>query len=147
MARPVSINEISDEDRYIEIAQIDAKLFLKHTALLKAYTAMVEAVEKNGGIVEDPSYGGVRFKMPKTKEELENQLRADQSNWDHNRRRYDQAVLRDDPDVKQLNEWEKDYVIQFAEREGLKNPYDPFVSDTFSDRELADIRATLGLEN
>jgi hypothetical protein len=61
-----------------------------------------------------------------------------QQSWDHSKKMYDKAVLRDG--IGDMSEWDRDRIVKFAEAEQLPNPFDPFCAN---DDELDEIRREL----
>lgn len=142
MARPESIREIAESDRFVEIGGFETQHFIAIPTLLKQYTAFIEAVLKQGGRVIK-SYGShINVFIPKTREQLEEQLRSDQQSWDEHQRLYNKALAADEGDP--VPEWRRKGVEKWAEKEGLPNPFDVFAAN---DPELAAIRADLGLND
>lgn len=140
MARPETIAEV--KSRQETIGSLDVSKFSTTPALLKHYTALVEALEKMGGECE-ASYANVTLKRPKTKEELELQLATDQREWDRIRKLYYQAV-KCDPEDEPIREYQQESIKHWARGEGLPDPFDVFAAN---DPELAEIRKSLGMTN
>jgi len=92
MARPATIQDVTDRMQYV--AQFEIDKISVTSALLKAYTMFLEAIEKAGGEVE-ASYNNVRLHRPKTESELKQQLHLDQSAWDRYEKLYIVAVKAD----------------------------------------------------
>jgi hypothetical protein len=142
MSRPKHITDIDPKNRFVRIAMVEFTNIAASPALLKAYAALLDAAEKAGGH-GDAKYNNVDINIPKTKDQLENQLAEDQRVWDSRQRSYNLAVL-DKEGVEPLKEWEKDYIKEWAEKEGLPNPFDVFAANN---EELQKIRAELELIN
>jgi hypothetical protein len=142
MARPKHITDIKPENRFIRIAMVEFTNIAASPALVKAYAALLDAAEKAGGH-GDAKYNTVDINIPKTKDQLENQLKEDQRVWDSRQRSYNIAVLAKE-DAEPLKEWEKDYVREWAEKEGLPNPFDVFAANN---EELKKVREELELIN
>lgn len=115
MSRPETTADV--EDRSETVATFDVSKFLNAPALLKTYTAFIEAVEKVGGTVETKYASNVEASIPKTKAQLEERLKSDQYTWDSNQASYEK-VLRGEV-IKSYQEYS---VKAHAEREGLPAP-------------------------
>jgi hypothetical protein len=87
MARPESISDIELEN--IEFANIEVDKITLDSALLKGYTAFLEATTKVGAIIDKSTYRGVSFMRRPTLSEMESQLRTAQSSWDDGKRCYE----------------------------------------------------------
>lgn len=142
MARPESINDIKPEDRITRIATFEIDRFMADPALLKNYTGLLEIVKKMGGEVQK-SYSSMDFYVPKTKTELENQLRTDQSVWDDNYKYYNLALNRG-PGDSDIPEWRRSSIKSWSILNELPDPFDVFAAN---DPELAQLRSDLGMED
>lgn len=90
MARPESIGDVADRTEVVAI--FNPKRFDATPALLHPYAKFVEAaVERFGGTVTK-DYNGVTVTRQRTDDELVEQLRRDQSDWDARKRWYDQLA-------------------------------------------------------
>lgn len=139
MSRPKTIKDV--KDRKEEIAVIYVDKLSTSPMLLKHYAALLETVQKFNGVAE-VNYNSVKLFIPKDTNQLETQLRYEQSNWDNERALYDRALNRETVEDKPLREWEKDTVKRFAEQEHLPNPFDVFAAN---DPELDKMRQELGM--
>jgi hypothetical protein len=137
MPRPVSTEEITERSR--SIGRIEVERLGTHPSLLKAYAALLDAVTKMGGHAEQ-RYSNVELFIPKTAQELADQLESDQRRWDSTEALWLRAVRADEGD--ELREYERETVVAWCEAEGKPNPFDPFAA---RDEDLAAIRRELGL--
>lgn len=87
MARPESTRDIELDD--IEFANIELKKIATDPALLKGYTAFIEAATKAGATVNDTPYNGVSFTRHPSQAEAQEQLRSAQSRWDQAKKHYE----------------------------------------------------------
>ena len=138
MARPETIADV--KDRFIRMGSIEFGKISMTPELLKPYTAFLEAVKKMGGHMEE-NYSGIEMFLPRTKKQLEDQLRSERYSWDNNEKYYKKALKADESDP--VEEWRRDGIREWATEEGLPNPFDVFAAN---DPELARIRAELGIE-
>ena len=142
MARPESIKDIKDEDLYVRIAMFEVDKIISSAPLLKHYTALLEAVQKMGGLAEK-SYSTVDVKIPKDRPQLEDQLRHSQHVLDDNQKYYNLAFNRgaysDD-----IPEWRHNSIRQWAKDNDLPDPFDVFAAN---DPELAELREELGFDD
>lgn len=138
MARPETVEDVTTRQEQFATFQTDKISTMP--ALLKHYVALLEANEKLGGTTET-GYNTVTLYRPKTKSELESQLRMDQNAWDSYQKLYFRAVKADAED-EPLREYEKDRVKEWAKAEGKPDPFDVFAAN---DPELAEIRKSLGM--
>lgn len=141
MARPESINDVKEGDRFITVATFEIDKFIENPVLLKHYTSLLESVNKSDGMAEK-YYNTVKLQLPKDKKELEYQLESDQRTWDDMQEQYNRAVDRGPTD--EIAEWKRDNIISWAKRNDLPNPFDVFAAN---DPELAQIRADLNMES
>lgn len=141
MARPESLEDIKEKDRFIRVASFEIDKFIENAKLLKHYTTLLEAIQSSGGLAEK-SYSTVHLQLPKNKEELQYQLESDQRSWDDMQDHYNKAVDRGPTD--EIPEWRRDNIISWAKRNDLPNPFDVFAAN---DPELAQIRADLNMED
>lgn len=86
MARPDSTRDIELDD--VEFATIELKKIATDPALLKGYTAFVEAATKAGATVTDTPYSGVAFTRRPSQSEAQAQLRVEQDRWDDGEKNY-----------------------------------------------------------
>lgn len=146
MARPESFKDITEPNQWFRIATIETDKLITNHVLLKAYTSFVEAFDKQGGRIT-LKYGSiVDVELPKTEAELQQQLDADQREWDRQRGLYNRAVRRDNPlpDDAELREWEITGITRWAKDNGFPDPYGVFVAN---DTDLQEIRDDLGMDN
>lgn len=142
MARPESIKDIKDEDLYVRIAMFEVDKIISSAPLLKHYTALLEAVQKMGGLAEK-AYSTVDVKIPKDKAQLEDQLRHDQYVWDDNQKYYNLALNRGS-NSDDIPEWRHNSIKQWAKDNDLPDPFDVFAAN---DPELAELREELGFDD
>lgn len=142
MARPESIKDIKDEDLYVRIAMFEVDKIISSAPLLKHYTALLEAVQKMGGLAEK-SYSTVDVKILKDKAQLEDQLRHSQYVWDDNQKYYNLALNRGS-NSDEIPEWRHNSIRQWAKDNDLPDPFDVFAAN---DPELAELREELGFDD
>ncbi len=143
MSRPETIKDV--KERTIEIGRLEIDKIMVNPPLMKAYVAFLEALEKQGGKVV-PAYGAtVNFNLPRTESQLYDQLRTDQYHWDDCQKLYNRALFRHNSNVEEPKEYQKDRIKEWAEAEGLPDPYGYLAVDDFSDEELDRIRQDLGI--
>jgi hypothetical protein len=140
MARPEKISEVTE--RHERFALFYTENFATEPAVLKHYTAMLEAVQKFGGKVER-QYTTVEMYIPKTQKQLQAQLETDQRTWDRHRDLYLRAV-KADPEEEPVKEYERSYVQEWARKEHKPDPFDVFAAN---DPDLRDIRKSLGMND
>jgi hypothetical protein len=116
MARPENISDIDPAYTTIEIATVQMDHFSGNAARVKAYSDFVGALAKLG-ITMDVSYNTVRMKMPKTPEQLRDQLKLDQDTWDRNKAGYEEALRGEF-----VKTWRQYSITAWAESEGLAEP-------------------------
>jgi hypothetical protein len=141
MSRPESIKDIKTQDRLVRIAMFEIDKIISNAALLKHYTALLEAAQKIGGNAEK-SYSSVDISIPKDQKQLEEQLKNDQYHWDDKQKLYNRALRGSTTDP--IPEWQRSGLKEWAREEGLPNPFDVFAAN---DPELAALRAELGMED
>lgn len=86
MARPTTLDDITPGTVIIATIHLDA--ISLDPVMLKGYTDLLAAATKSGSCTVENRYNTVTFARDKNAEELADQLRAEQSSWDHNRRQY-----------------------------------------------------------
>lgn len=138
MSRPESIKDIKHEDRFVRIAMFEVDKIINNAALLKHYTALLEAAQKLGGHAEK-SYSTVDINIPKDEKELKQQLDSDQYRWDDMQKLYNLAVTRGE-NSDEIPEWRRNSLIQWAKNNDLPDPFDVFAAN---DPELDAIRKEL----
>jgi hypothetical protein len=141
MARPESIKNIKTQDRFVRIAMFEIDKIISNSALLKHYTALLEAAQKIGGNAEK-SYSTVDISIPKDQKQLEEQLKTDQYYWDDKQKLYNRALRANPTDP--IPEWQRSGLQAWAKDEGLPDPFDVFAAN---DPDIAAIRAEMGLDN
>lgn len=138
MARPESIKDIKHDDRFVRIAMFEVDKIISNPALLKHYTALLEAVQKVGGYA-DKAYSTVDVNIPKDERQLEEQLRTDQYRWDDMQKLYNLAVNRGE-NSDEIPEWRRNSLKEWARENDLPDPFDVFAAN---DPELEAIRKEL----
>lgn len=138
MARPESIKDIKQEDRFTRVAMFEIDKVIANAMLLKHYTALLETVQKMGGNAEK-SYSTVDVNIPKNDKELADQLASDQRSWDDMQKLYHLAVNRGE-NSDEIPEWRRSGLTQWAADNDLPNPFDVFAAN---DPELEAIRLEL----
>lgn len=116
MARPTYIADIELEN--VEFAAIEVDKINLDPALLKGYTAFLEAVTKAGVTVDAGGYRGVRFFRYPTLAEQESQLITAQATWDSGQRQYD--ILASVGECE--HSWDRDRAESWAKAEGMPFP-------------------------
>lgn len=126
MARPETIEDLSDDARVLLVGGIHLDHISHDATLMRYHAAIVEYIQKTGGTVSGTTY--VSYTRLKNEKELEDALRAAQMNWDATSRRYaaiQKAELSETPLDPPYREYESHALRQFAADEGLP------VLDTF----------------
>lgn len=119
MARPESIEDLPEGERYQGVANFQIGHIVDNPKLMRIITDLIEAVQAMGGKVHGTSY--VTLDRPKTGDELEDTLRYAQSNWDSLNRRYDAiqiAELTEKPLEPEYKEYEGYALRKHAREEG-----------------------------
>ena len=142
MARPESIKDIKNDDRFVRIAMFEVDKIISNAPLLKHYTALLEAVQKIGGFAEK-AYSTVDVKIPKDDSQLADQLRHDQYVWDDMHKYYNLALNRG-TNSDDIPEWRHNSIKTWAKEEKLPDPFDVFAAN---DPELAAMREELGMDD
>ncbi len=147
MARPETIRDVKEEDRYFDLGELRVDRMSTNPNLLKHYAGLIDAIEKQGGTVTATEWNAskVELKLARTPAELKRQLEVDQQSWDVMERRWNQAMNRDAIDTE-IKEYEKSGISEWAKREGRTDPYDPLAAhQPVDDLELDEIRDELGV--
>lgn len=122
MARPETTRDIELDD--VEFATIELKKIATDPALLKGYTAFVEAATKAGATVTDTPYSGVAFTRRPSQAEAQFQLRTEQDRWDEGKKQYEQMAAVGDVEYT----WQRSQAERWAEREEM--PFPPEVEES-----------------
>jgi hypothetical protein len=112
MSRPETTNHVKNCHKTVANVYVDTM----HTspALLKAYVALIDAAQKQGGGAI-PEYGQtVKVVVAKTGKELQEQLETEQRNWDRHQEMYNTAA-----DGGEIPSYCLIDVNKWAEAEGL----------------------------
>ena len=141
MARPESHKDISEDNKFCQIARFEIDKIISNANLLKHYTALLEAVHKMGG-KSDHSYNSVDLDIPKNTKQLDEQLKSDQYHWDDLDKLYRKALAGDSVDP--IPEYRRSILTEWAEKEGLPNPFDVFAANN---EDIQKIRREMGLDN
>lgn len=141
MARPESHKDIKEEDKFTQIARFEIDKIITHPILLKHYTTLLEAVHKMGG-TSDKNYNSVDLDIPKNHKQLDEQLKSDQYYWDDYEKLYRKALAGDSVDP--IPEYRRGSLKEWAEKEGLPDPFDPFVANN---EDIKELRREMGLDN
>ena len=116
MSRPETIDDIEVDT--ISFGTVELGLIATNGAMVKAYGAFMEAVQKAGATVEVQYGHTAKFIREPTESELMEQLRSKQNIWDEGKKCYE--TLRD------VGECEYSYqsgqAQRWAEKEGLPFP-------------------------
>lgn len=116
MARPENIYDI--ELSQVEFAHISIDKISTDAALLKGYTAFVEAATKAGATVDPTDYRGVTFFRSPNLKEQESQLLSAQNSWDYGQKLYDTLAA-----VGELERsWEADTAKKWAAENDMPFP-------------------------
>lgn len=142
MARPESIKDIQESDRFVRIALFEVEKIMTNATLLKHYTALLEVVQKMGGKAEK-AYATIDVNIPKTDKELQTQLEYDQRTWDDRQKDY-QLALNRGPSDDDFPEWKVSSIKRWAKDNDLPDPFDVFAAN---DPDLAALRADLGMDD
>jgi len=138
MSRPATIADVTD--RFIRFADFEVDKIVDNPKLLKAYTAMIEAVTFQGGEVST-SYGSrIEMTLPRNKKQLEEQLRSDQYSWDDKRKGYLAWI-----DGEEVASYRQSGIKEWAKDEGLPDPSDGADSGwlTSEEQQIAELRASV----
>jgi hypothetical protein len=141
MARPESHKDISDENRFTRVAMFEIDKIISNANLLKHYTGILEAVHKMGGKSEK-SYNSIDLDIPKNSKQLDEQLKTDQYHWDDLEKLYRKALAGDSVDP--IPEWRRSTLKEWAQNEGLPDPFDVFAANN---EDIQELRREMGLEN
>ena len=114
MSRPVTIADVTVTT--IEIATVQMDQFSGDPHRIKSYSDFVGTLAKIGATM-DVSYSTVRIKVPKNREQMEDQLKSDQNQWDRNEEGYNKALRGEF-----VESWRRYSISEWAESEGLKEP-------------------------
>jgi hypothetical protein len=118
MARPESLEDIEMEN--VEFANIEVDKITLDPALLKGYTAFLEAATRAGAEVDSSAYRGVRFLRYPNMAEQEEQLRRAQARWDEGKKYYEHLAGVGDVEYN----WHRGVAEEWAAREGMPFPPD-----------------------
>jgi hypothetical protein len=141
MARPESHKDISDENKFTRVALFEIDKIVTNANLLKHYTALLEAIHKMGGRSEK-GYNSVDLDIPKNQQQLDEQLKNDQYHWDDYEKLYRKALAGDSVDP--IPEYRRGTLKEWAEKEGLPDPFDPFAANN---EDIQKLRREMGLDN
>ena len=119
MARPEFIADIELDG--IEFATIEVDKITLDPALLKGYTAFLEAAVKGGASTDQSGYRGVRFTRFPNDSEQQTQLRSAQSRWDEGQKQYN--ILASIGECERS--WDRDRAEEWAKEEAM--PFPPVV--------------------
>ena len=122
MARPETTRDIELDE--VEFATIELKKIATDPALLKGYTAFVEAATKAGATVTDTPYSGVAFTRRPSQAEAQFQLRTEQDRWDEGQKQYEILAVVGEVEYT----WQRNQAERWAESEGM--PFPPEVEDS-----------------
>lgn len=143
MARPNSIADVTDRTNLV--ATFHTEFINTSPIMLKHYAAFIETAQKFNGQVKPNKWNKAQIEvfLPKSKEELEMQLIADQNSWDYRKEEYDKAVNRDSVS-DEFDEYKQNRIKEFAKQNGFPNPFDVFSAN---DSDLDEIRRELELQD
>lgn len=142
MARPNSIADVTDRTNLVATFHTE---FITTRLIYFAYAAFIETAQKFNGQVKPNKWNKAQIEvfLPKSKEELEMQLIADQNSWDYRKEEYDKAVNRD-PVSDEFDEYKQNRIKEFAKQNGFPNPFDVFSAN---DSDLDEIRRELEMQD
>lgn len=115
MSRPETIQDIDEKN--VDFATVELGLIATDPALMKGYTAFIDAVQKGGAEARSEYNRVVLSRRPST-EELKDQLRVAQATWDEHKKHYE--TLRDVGETEY--EFQRNQAERWAESEGLPFP-------------------------
>lgn len=139
MSRPETVKDV--KERMIRVGSMDLERIVTVPAILKHYTALIEALQKMNGEIRTAYGMSVSFYLPCDEKQLLSQLSAEQYQWDDAEKEYRKALKADLSDPVQ--EYKRDRIKEWAKEEGLPDPFDVFAAN---DPELQRIREEMGLE-
>ena len=115
MARPETVADIELKD--IEFGNIEVDKIMLDPALLKGFTAFLEAATKAGAAVSK-SYRTVQFLRYPTEDEQDEQLSSAQNTWDYGKKQYD--ILASVGECE--SSWDHNRAQDWATAEGMPFP-------------------------
>ena len=115
MARPESTRDIEIND--IEFGRIDFNQIATDAALLKGYTAFLEAVSKAGATV-DMRYSGAHFSRCPSQAEMRDQLETAQNRWDEGKKQYEMLASVGEVEYS----WQRSQAETWAKGEDMPFP-------------------------
>lgn len=124
MSRPEFIEDIELEN--IEFAAIEVDKISLDPALLKGYTAFLEAATKAGAEIDSSGYRGVRFLRFPNESEQRSQLITAQNRWDEGKRNYEHLASVGETEYS----WQRSSAESWAKAEGMPFPpeHDPIAA-------------------
>ena len=141
MARPESINDIADSDRYVRVAMFETERIMTDATLLKHYTALLETITKMGGYA-DKSYSTIDLNVPKNPKQLEDQLKSDQYRWDDMQDSYNKVITCADP-TEPVPDWKRKSIQQWAKDNDMPDPFDVFAANN---ADIMKLRLEMGMD-
>ena len=116
MARPKTTRDI--EIKKVKFGEVDFNQIATDAALLKGYTAFLDAVSKAGADVDQTPYSGVHFYRTPSQTEMQDQLRSAQNVWDEGQKYYEHLATIGDTEYP----WQRNSAQRWAEAEELPFP-------------------------
>lgn len=118
MARPESIDNVSD--RFIRFGSMEIGLIVNKPKILKAYTALLEAIQADQGVVDEVYGSTVELRLARNPKQLQDQLRSDQYNWDDLEKAYYRLLAGEE-----VQKYRYASIREWAKEEGFRDPIPP----------------------
>lgn len=116
MSRPATTVDVTE--RFVEIGRIEVGALGLQPALLKSLATFQESLVKSGGELRQ-NYSQIMFHLPRTEEQLKDQLRSDQYHWDEMEKIYDACTANG----TEPESWRKASLEEWIAREGVSTPW------------------------
>jgi hypothetical protein len=134
MARPDSTKDI--EIAKVDFGTLNLDMIALDPALLKGYTAFIEAVVKAGAVMSK-GYGGTSFSRHPSQVEMQAQLKDAQDRWDEGFKQYNILATVGEVEYPYL----RDIARRWAESEDL--PFPPKVEESLPIPSVEDTIASI----
>lgn len=134
MARPASTKDI--EIAKVDFGTLNLDMIALDPALLKGYTAFIEAVVKAGAVMTK-GYGGTAFSRHPSQAEMQEQLKDAQQRWDEGSKQYNILASVGEVEYSYL----RDVARRWAEAEDL--PFPPEVEESLPIPSVEDTIASI----
>jgi hypothetical protein len=115
MSRPETTADVTE--KFIRFATFDVDKVIAKPKLLKAYTALIEAVQAEGGEVNVTYSSNVEISLKRNQKQLLEQLHSDQYRWDDNKKNYELAIAGEE-----VPNYRRSSIQEWAKNEGLPDP-------------------------